>query len=428
MSSSSSSSIIIADDAEAIDENPTRTPTNPNPSPNPTLIPILLLKTASTPSDAYADYFSQLRLPRPNSNGDENITFEPVINLPVLEHTFHEENIHAVEQLLLDGAFCSPSWTSPEDEDEYATTITTVASRESSGRRRRKQYYGGIIFTSQRAVEAFVEVVRRVAVVVVEEDKEADTVFYVVGPATHRALLSSPDIPAACVFGDETGNGERLAQFILTHYNALHTAPTTSNTSNSNSSNTSISNSRRTKPPLLFLAGETRRDIIPRTLMTSDSQRRIQVDELVVYETRLLRSFAGDLQKTLDALFEKENEKDGSQDRTRTRTVVWVVVFSPTGCRELLDVLGRLRDHRDEDGDGDGEEREGDGRQGERRRQQVKIVTIGPTTRAYLVEEFGFQPDGWARKPSPEGVAEVIENCMADGGSVRDDEDQDDRV
>ena len=72
-----------------------------------------------------------------------------------------------------------------------------------------------------------------------------------------------------------TGNGEGLAHFILEHYNALPGV----------------------KKPLLFLVGEQRRDIIPKTLMEPHpwpDELRVEVKELVVYETGVMSSFATD--------------------------------------------------------------------------------------------------------------------------------------
>jgi uroporphyrinogen-III synthase len=40
--------------------------------------------------------------------------------------------------------------------------------------------------------------------------------------------------------------------------------------------------------------------------------------------------------------------------------------------------------------------------------RDILIATIGPTTRDYLRQEFGFTPDVCADKPSPEGIAEGI--------------------
>ena len=41
-------------------------------------------------------------------------------------------------------------------------------------------------------------------------------------------------------------------------------------------------------------------------------------------------------------------------------------------------------------------------------RRDILILTIGPTTRDYLMNEFDFLPDVVAEKPSPEGIAEGI--------------------
>ena len=40
--------------------------------------------------------------------------------------------------------------------------------------------------------------------------------------------------------------------------------------------------------------------------------------------------------------------------------------------------------------------------------RDILIVTIGPTTRDYLINEFDFVPDVVAERPSPEGIVEGI--------------------
>lgn len=87
-------------------------------------IPILLLKTKSTPHDEYEEYFSAA------SVNDEKWSFEPSF-VPVLEHRFQNEALAAVRDLL--------------EKKEI--------SKEAEAK------YGGLIFTSQRAVEAFARVV-----------------------------------------------------------------------------------------------------------------------------------------------------------------------------------------------------------------------------------------------------------------------------
>lgn len=80
-------------------------------------VPILLLKTKSTPGDAYQDIFSQAQ------NG---LSFDPSF-VPVLEHTFDNHGMAKVG-LMLKGK--------------------QIGSHLGAS-------YGGLIFTSQRAVEAF---------------------------------------------------------------------------------------------------------------------------------------------------------------------------------------------------------------------------------------------------------------------------------
>jgi len=77
----------------------------------------------------------------------------------------------------------------------------------------------------------------------------------------------------------------------------------------------------------------------------------------------------------------------------------------------LLDpVTGRAWVRRREGGDEHGEQEEKDS--GERTRCRTYIATIGPTTRDFLREKFGFEPDVCAAKPSPEGVEEGIREFM----------------
>lgn len=193
-----------------------------------------------------------------------------------------------------------------------------------------------------------------------------DVPIYSVGPATSRALRAIPQDPPLQVFGEESGTGEVLSGFILDHYKAWY-------------------KDRDTLPPLLFLAGETRRDVIPKRLMdkTLPADRQIRVDEVEVYETDVMESFPSDFEKALAA--------------ARGRSTLWVVVFSPAGCEAMLRGAGLL----DEKPDG---EEEG--------RPKVLVATIGPTTRDCLAG-FGFTPHVCAEKPSPEGVLSGIALYMS---------------
>jgi uroporphyrinogen-III synthase len=302
--------------------------------------PILLLKTKSSPADGYDEYFLTA----------EGHRYEPSF-VPVLEHQFREEALQHIEKLIVDNGFCTSFEHAPD-----------------------KHKYGGIIFTSQRAVEALTTVIGRVR----EKSLPLDELlphhvpFYVVGPATARGLsaleLSSP------VLGEGTGNGEALAQFILKHYHSLWHGAT---------------NQKGHQPPLLFLVGEQRRDIIPKTLQSEDLDEghRIGVDELVVYETGEMHSFRADFTAQW-----KSNHEQGSKEQ-------WVVVFSPTGCRAMLESLGLL----------DPKTGKAFPTSPDSQRKGILVATIGPTTRDYLQREFDFTADTCAESPSPEGVGKAIQ-------------------
>lgn len=189
--------------------------------------------------------------------------------------------------------------------------------------------------------------------------------LYTVGPATARTLTTLRDkhLPRAEIYGADAGTGANLAQMILCHYNELY--PQAQN-----------------KPSLLFLVGEVRRDIIPKTLMDETlGERKIGVEELVVYETGVMESFERDFGRCI---------------QTYTQGVLWVVVFSPTGCEAMLRVLG-LGPFA---GAGTASE------------QRVFVATIGPTTRDHLRDEFGFEPHVCAEKPTPQGVLAGIQRFM----------------
>ena len=134
-----------------------------------TRVPILLLKTRSTPTDAYADYFTNLRFttshdgqdqtgPPRSDEDDRQIAFPPR-NVPVLENRFRVENIQTLEKLLRDGAFGSEGDDGVDDDDVARTAVSATSAASP-----RKRHYGGLIFTSQRAVEAFVDALRTVVV------------------------------------------------------------------------------------------------------------------------------------------------------------------------------------------------------------------------------------------------------------------------
>ncbi|ODM22917.1 hypothetical protein SI65_00506 [Aspergillus cristatus] len=303
--------------------------------------PTLLLKTKSTPSDAYDEYFT-------------NKNYNPLF-IPVLSHQFHAANLAHIRDLFNTGAL---KHDNPERK------------------------YGGLIFTSQRAVEGFARMIEEDADEQIASDSSKSLPLYTVGPATSRSLSSlvTSHLPHATIHGTDTGNGENLARFILEHYNNL----------------AGNKNGRGEKLPLLFLVGEQRRDIIPKTLMSGElpEGERIGVEEVVVYETCVMESFEGDFTKVIDSY--KSEDYDGGGEK-----VMWVVIFSPTGCDAMLRVLG-LDSSSNDNGNGvlvaPG--------------KRVFVATIGPTTRDHLRLKYGFEPHVCAEKPSQEGIGGGIERFM----------------
>jgi uroporphyrinogen-III synthase len=292
--------------------------------------PILLLKTKSAPTDTYEELFTTL----------DNHRYAPVF-VPVLEHRFKRDALDQVRKNIIDRGFV------PKAKQGLAT-------------------YGALIFTSQRAVEAFsqiVEELRREGRDAIDDLLPESLPLYVVGPATARGLRS---LNLHCpILGEQTGNGEALAAYMLEHYNSILPGAG--------------------KPPILFLVGDKRRDIIPKTMQATDlgTERRCKVDELVIYETGEMQSFKEEF-----TTIWRKNLESGCE-------LQWIVVFSPTGCQAMLESLDLL------------DEKTGRAKPSHSR-TNIHIATIGPTTRDYLKDEFGFSPDVCASKPSPEGIAEGI--------------------
>jgi uroporphyrinogen-III synthase len=292
--------------------------------------PVLLLKTKSIPTDTYEELFTTL----------DNHRYAPIF-VPVLEHRFKQDTLKEVHEHVTGRGFL------PKSKQGLAT-------------------YGALIFTSQRAVEAFTQIVEDIrsdGKLDVDELLPESVPLYVVGPATARGLRA---LKLRCpILGEDTGNGEALAAYMLEHYNNLYPGSG--------------------KPSILFLVGDKRRDIIPKTMQAAElgDDRRCKVDELVIYETGEMHSF----KENFTTLWRK-NVDAGCACQ-------WVVVFSPTGCRAMLESLDLIDEKTS--------------RAKPSRPTDVHFATIGPTTRDYLHDEFDFIPDVCAAKPSPEGVAEGIQ-------------------
>ena len=269
-------------------------------------------------------------------------------------------------------------------------------------------------------------------------DEDFSFPLYTVGPATSRALRtlvtdssSLADSPfirlRPAIYGAHTGNGDALAQYILHNYNTLHSQlvytfyeaprlPFTPLIGPPYGERLEKHAERLQKKPLLFLVGEQRRDIIPRTLMDTGKEQnlppeeKIQVDEVEVYVTATMSSFQDYFQKRVSSLMDQGNR------------LIVVVVFSPQGCEAMLRSLGYIDEdnmltdlarRRWEESNNAFDTREEGVRQ-----QRYIIATIGPTTRDHLKNQYGFDADICAARPSPEGVGTAIAAFLKEKGLV----------
>jgi uroporphyrinogen-III synthase len=121
--------------------------------------PVYLLKTKSSPNDAYEEHFTTL----------QNGHFKPVF-VPVLDHMFRDDALRSLRLAAERFAFASGS---PATARQKATN--NPAKR-----------YGGMIFTSQRAVDAFGSVVAKLDPTKKQTLFDKDMPMYVVGPATAK--------------------------------------------------------------------------------------------------------------------------------------------------------------------------------------------------------------------------------------------------
>ncbi|OAL35815.1 hypothetical protein AYO20_04965 [Fonsecaea nubica] len=419
-------------------------------------IPVFLLKTRSQPHDAYEEYFAAASSSSNGSSSEDHAgpIFLPEF-VPILEHRANTKNLGRLEELLKRGKL--------------------------------DKQYGGMIFTSQRAVEAWADVVKRVersAERPGDDDEpggenasgrdpgigttsntttdhhdstcasasllDDDFAFplYTVGPATSRALKtlvaessSLESSPFASlrpsVLGEDSGNGEKLAQYILSHYNALHSRrlytfydaprlPFTPLIGPPQGERVDKGDARLQKKPLLFLVGEQRRDIIPNTLMDRQGKlapdERIQVDEVEVYTTVVMESFSNDFQRRIASC-----HQGADAQKTAVAGAIVIVVFSPQGCESMLRSLGYIDESQTltefaktrwaEDNLGHRQSATSQ-QHAHAHSQRYVIVTIGPTTRDHLRNKYGFDPDVCAAKPSPEGVGRGLTEFLKQKGLV----------
>src|SRR5271170_3311383 len=169
--------------------------------------------------------------------------------------------------------------------------------------------------------------------------------LYTVGPATSRALstvIATAPLTLSRlhprVLGADSGNGAALAAYILTHYNALcqdmlfahfHAPrlPFVPLVGDASAPRMELGDARLAKKALLFLVGEVRRDVIPRTLMGAGEAERVEVREVEVYKTGVVDGFEADFAQKVKSFEERQQ-----QQQEHGASVMAIVVFSPSGC------------------------------------------------------------------------------------------------
>ena len=196
-------------------------------------IPVILLKTKSSPSDPYDDFFTFHEFPPGHPA-------TPVF-VPVLQH--RHVNTTALSELISEHKIAS----------EHQSERTEIA---------------GLIITSQRAVEALGGVLAQLADGDAGDALRAHCRVYVVGPATAAAVVGL-GFAEHNVLGAHCGNGAVLAEFVRADYEGWHRA-----------------GAPAARRPLLFLNNAQRGDVIPSILAG-----HVPLRELIVYETGVVDGF-----------------------------------------------------------------------------------------------------------------------------------------
>ncbi|TIA89006.1 hypothetical protein E3P99_02266 [Wallemia hederae] len=166
--------------------------------------------------------------------------------------------------------------------------------------------FDGVVVTSQRAVEAW-----RVAATAVQDVSEqhwSNLPFYSVGPSTSSALqslshsLTPPFSPKHILGGEESGNGAKLADYILSHEGSTQRSHGT----------------RR----ILYLVGDKTASELSSILEANN----VYVERRLVYATQPITA---------------ENVERRIQESDST-SADWIVVFSPSGANVIVPAIKRL--------------------------------------------------------------------------------------
>ncbi|GAA5967847.1 hypothetical protein JCM8115_000381 [Rhodotorula mucilaginosa] len=185
--------------------------------------------------------------------------------------------------------------------------------------------WDGVVMTSARSVEAYCAAQRDLAHSADRPLPAPSIPFFVVGHPTCTALQRAPCPPCQeQVFGaEESGTGERLAEYIVQHFHAAQSGEPTS--------------SMKKRPRLLYLTGDKNRDTIPRRLAAGN----IDFDPLQVYSTSPSPAFATNLDAVLAGV--EATAAGGTEEDEGNDEQVWFALFSPSGAAECLAEMRKRR-------------------------------------------------------------------------------------
>ncbi len=236
--------------------------------------------------------------------------------------------------LLLRSASDPDPYVQALDEAGYEATCEPVLhfkfvhQEALAGRLAHPHRYGGLICTSPRAAEALADALRWLPDQVAAWQARP---AYAVGPRTAEVLREIGFDPE----GADSGTAEALAARIA-QAERVEGEPA--------------------EAPLLFLAGNRRRDVLPRALDAAG----ITFEEQCAYETHVRTDL----------------------DLSAERAPQWAVFFSPSGIEAARQATGI--DWR-----------------------AVRTAAIGPTT-AGALEEAGWTAEAVAAQPTPEALAAAL--------------------
>ena len=354
------------------------TPTTPKIMP-PTIPPahsqpVLLLRSPSTDTpDRYESAFS-------------TAGYDP-ISVPVLETAL--TNVNELAQIILNG---------PDFEDDHLC-------RCCCNRRCFRCGYSGVVMTSARACEAWKAAVESIAASS-NSDSSGDIgcrcplswseiPFYVVGSSTasslrstfsshhghHHATNSVTPAPEM-IRGEESGNGEELANFILRDL----AGPCVDGDEGWGE--------KREKQLLLYLTGDKTRETLPSILAEGGMELR----SVKVYETRGSLKFKENLERAVHSYH------TGSANAGERRREWWIVFFAPSSAQFVTPVLEEYFTLPSHDTGSVTVDSDHD----ITTRQIAKLAAIGPTTLTFLCDTLRLRVFATAAKPSADSLLSAI--------------------